>query len=326
MSSVYYIEVTEDEDGQRLDRFLQKHLKGTPFSLLQKLMRKGQIRVNSGRVKAATRLVAGQSVRIPPIQARELPEKNKIGERDAQMMRDMVIYDDGEIIALNKPSGLATQGGTNIKKHVDGLLDVLVNHDGVRPRLVHRLDKDTSGILLLARSAKVAKEMGRIFQDRDIRKIYWALCVPAPEINSGEIRAPIIKSGGKGFEKMVVDIEEGQNATTLFDIVERAHKHIAFMAFWPRTGRTHQIRVHAAHLGCPIVGDGKYGGREAFVDGMQHSRRVHLHAYSIKFKHPVTNKIIELSAPLAEDLKKTWKNFGFDPNSQYVPFQDIKKL
>jgi 23S rRNA pseudouridine955/2504/2580 synthase len=326
MSGVYYIEVTEDEDGQRLDRFLQKHLKGTPFSLLQKLMRKGQIRVNSGRVKAATRLVAGQSVRIPPMQERELPEKTKIGERDAQMMRDMVIYDDGDIIALNKPSGLATQGGTNVKKHIDGLLDVLINKDGVRPRLVHRLDKDTSGILLLARSAKIAKEMGRIFQDRDIRKIYWALCVPAPEINSGEIRAPIMKSGGEGYEKMVVDLEEGLDTTTVFDVVERAHKHVAFMAFWPRTGRTHQIRVHAAHLGCPIVGDGKYGGHEAFIDGMQHARRVHLHAYSIKFKHPTTNKLIELSAPLADDLKKSWKNFGFDPNSQYVPFQDIKKL
>ena len=325
MSGVYHIEVTEDEDGQRLDRFLQKHLKGVPFGLLQKLMRKGQIRVNSARVKAATRLIAGQSVRIPPMEDHAPQEQMKIGSRDAQMMRDMVIYDDGDIIALNKPSGLATQGGTNVKKHIDGLLDVLKNKEGVCPRLIHRLDKDTSGILLLARSSKVARAMGKIFQGRDIRKIYWALCVPAPEMNEGEIRAPIMKAGGIGNEKMVVD-EEGQSATTLFDIVERAHKQIAFVAFWPRTGRTHQIRVHAAHMGCPIVGDGKYGGQEAFLDGMQHARRVHLHAYSIKFQHPTTNKLIELSAPLADDLKKSWKSFGFDTYSEYVPFQDIKKL
>ena len=324
MSGVYYIEVSEDEDGQRLDRFLQKHLKGVPFGLLQKLMRKGQIRVDSGRVKAATRLQAGQSVRIPPMEERAPEKKTKISERDAQMMRDMVLYDDGHIIALNKPAGLPTQGGTGVTKHIDGLLDVLANKEGVRPRLVHRLDKDTSGLLLLARSAKIAKEMGKIFQRRDIRKIYWALTVPAPEINSGEIRAPLIKSGGEGFEKMIVDVENGQEATTLFDIMERAHKQLAFVAFWPRTGRTHQIRVHAAHMGCPIVGDKKYGGEEALVEGMQATKRVHLHAHSIAFNHPVTKKPIELQAPLADDLVKSWKNFGFDPQSDIIPFQDVK--
>lgn len=324
MSGVYYIEVSEDEDGQRLDRFLQKHLKGVPFGLLQKLMRKGQIRVDSGRVKAATRLQAGQSVRIPPMEERAPEKKTKISERDAQMMRDMVLYDDGHIIALNKPAGLPTQGGTGVTKHIDGLLDVLANKEGVRPRLVHRLDKDTSGLLLLARSAKIAKEMGKIFQRRDIRKIYWALTVPAPEINSGEIRAPMIKSGGEGFEKMIVDVENGQEATTLFDIMERAHKQLAFVAFWPRTGRTHQIRVHAAHMGCPIVGDKKYGGQEAVLDGMQTTKRVHLHAHSIAFDHPVTKKPIELQAPLADDLVKSWKNFGFDPQSDMIPFQDVK--
>jgi 23S rRNA pseudouridine955/2504/2580 synthase len=326
VSGVYYIEVTEDENGQRLDRFLQKHLKGIPFGLLQKLMRKGQIRVDSGRVKASTRLQAGQSVRIPPMEERKPDPKPKIGERDAQMMRDMVIYDDGYIIALNKPAGLPTQGGTNVKKHIDGLLDVLTNEDGVRPRLVHRLDKDTSGLLLLARSAKVAKEMGKIFQGRDIQKIYWALTTPAPEMNEGEIRAPIIKAGSEGFEKMVVDAENGQNATTLFDIIERAHKQVAFVAFWPRTGRTHQIRVHAAHLGCPIIGDGKYGADHEYVEGIEHAKRVHLHARSVKFQHPITKKQVEIFAPLADDLVKSWKNFGFDPQSEVIPFQDIKKF
>lgn len=326
MSGVHYLEVTEDEDGQRLDRFLQKHLKGVPFGLLQKLMRKGQIRVDSKRVKAATRLENGQKVRIPPLEEREPQERKKVSDKDAALIKSIVLYDDGDIIALNKPAGLATQGGTNIKRHLDGMLDVLVNKDGVRPRLVHRLDKDTSGILLLARSADVARKMGKIFQGRDIRKIYWALTVPAPEINSGEIRAPIIKAGGMGQEKMVIDVENGQNATTLFDIVERAHKQLAFVAFWPLTGRTHQIRVHAAHMGCPIVGDGKYGGQEAMVDGIEHVRRVHLHARSVRFKHPKTNKQIEITAPLADDLQKSWKNFGFDVNSKADVFSDIKKV
>ena len=326
MSGVHYLQVSDDENGQRLDRFLQKHLKGVPFGLLQKLMRKGQIRVDSKRVKASTRLESGQSVRIPPMEDRAPEEKHRISEKDFDLIKSIVIYDDGDIIALNKPAGLATQGGTNIKRHIDGMLDVLANKEGVRPRLLHRLDKDTSGVLLLARSADIARQMGKIFEGRDIRKIYWALTVPAPEINEGEIRAPLIKAGGEGKEKMVVDVENGQNAITLFDVVDRAHKQLAFVAFWPRTGRTHQIRVHAAHMGNPILGDGKYGGQDAMIDGIEHIRRVHLHARSIRFIHPKTNKLIEIDAPLADDLRKSWKNFGFDVNSKYNAFEDIKKV
>ncbi len=326
MSGVYHIEVSEDEDGQRLDRFLQKHLRGTPFGLLQKLMRSGQIRIDSKRVKAATRIAVGQSVRIPPMEDKKHEEKEGISEHDAAFIQSLVIYNDGDIIALNKPAGIATQGGTNINRHIDGMLDALVEKDGVRPRLVHRLDKDTSGVLLLAGSSNMARDMGKIFQGREIRKIYWALTVPAPEMNNGEIRAPILKAGGMGNEKMVVDAEDGLRSSTLFDVVERAHKQLAFVAFWPRTGRTHQIRVHAAHMGCPILGDGKYGGQEAFLEGMDHVKRVHLHAHSIRFKHPKTKKIIEIQAPLADDLKESWKSFGFDVNSNYNAFDDIKKV
>lgn len=323
MSKVRYIEVSDDEDGQRLDRFLQKHLKGTPFGLLQKLMRKGQIRVDSKRVKSATRLEKGQSVRIPPMEERSPEGHKKISDKDADFIRSLVIYDDGEILAINKPSGIATQGGTNINRHIDGMLSALQNDEGVTPRLVHRLDKDTSGVLLLARSANIARDLGKIFKGRDIRKIYWALTVPAPEISEGEIRAPIHKAGGVGQEKMVVD-EDGQEAITLFDVVDRAHKQIAFVAFWPRTGRTHQIRVHAAYMGCPILGDGKYGGRDAMIEGMDHIKRVHLHAHSIRFKHPNNGKLLEILAPLAGDIKKSWKDFGFDPNSDYTAFDDLK--
>ena len=324
MSGAYYLEVTEDEDNQRLDRFLQKHLVGVPFGLLQKLMRKGQIRVNSGRVKASTRLVAGQKVRIPPMDAPKQIEKRVLTDRDIDFMKSIVLFDDGEILAVCKPAGLPTQGGTNIKRHLDGMLQALENDKGVKPRIVHRLDKDTSGVLLLARSADMARKLGKLFQGRDIRKIYWALTVPAPEINKGEIRAPIIKAGGEGNEKMVVDVEKGQNATTLFDIVERAHKQMAFVAFWPKTGRTHQIRIHAAHMGCPILGDGKYGGQDAMIDDVDHPRRVHLHAQSIHFKHPNTGKDISISAPLSDEMKKSWRGFGFDDQTNYVPFLDVK--
>lgn len=324
MSGVYYIKVSEDEDGQRLDRFLQKHLKGTPIGLLQKLMRKGQIRVDSKRVKTSTRIEAGQSVRIPPLEKKNTNSK-KVSDKDADLIRSLVLYDQGGILAINKPAGLATQGGTNIKRHIDGMLPALADKDGVVPRLVHRLDKDTSGVLLLARSADMARELGKVFQGRHIRKIYWALTVPAPEMNSGEIRAPLKKVGGEGNEKMAVD-NDGQGAITLFDVIDRAHKQLAFVAFWPRTGRTHQIRVHAAYMGCPILGDGKYGGQDAMLDGVDHVKRVHLHARSIHFKHPKTGKAVDVSAPLSGDIEKSWKELGFDHTSDHDVFADIKEI
>jgi 23S rRNA pseudouridine955/2504/2580 synthase len=239
------------------------------------------------------------------------------------MMKSIVLYDDGEIIAVNKPAGLPTQGGTNIKRHLDGMMQVFENDKGVKPRIVHRLDKDTSGVLIMARSANMARQLSKLFSGRDIRKIYWALTIPAPEINQGEIRAPMIKAGGEGKEKMVIDTENGQNAITFFDVIERAHKQMAFVAFWPKTGRTHQIRVHANHMGCPILGDGKYGGQAAMIDDVDHPRRVHLHAQSIHFKHPSTGKDISISAPLSDEMKKSWRNFGFDDQPK-MPFQDIK--
>ena len=329
MSGVRHIEVTGDEDGQRIDRWLSKHLEGVPFSLLQKVMRKGQVRVDGKRVKTNTRIKEGQIVRVPPVAHRD-PKHKKLSQDDAWFMRSLVIYDDGEIIAINKPSGLATQGGTNIKRHVDGMLSALDNDEGVTPRLVHRLDKDTSGVLLLARSSNMARDMGKIFKGRDIKKIYWALVSPAPDMNNGEIRAPIHKAGGFNKEKMVVDAEEGLPATTLFDVIDRAHKQAAFVAFWPRTGRTHQIRVHAEHLGSPIIGDRKYNFKdieheheEIILDDVSLGERLHLHAREISFKHPKLKKIITIQADLPNDLQKSWQSLGFDPASKVIPFKEI---
>ncbi|MEM9468738.1 MAG: RluA family pseudouridine synthase [Pseudomonadota bacterium] len=329
MSGVQHITVTQDDEGQRLDRWLAKTLKGTPYSLLNKLMRKGQIRVDSKRVKADTRLVAGQSVRIPPIEDRE-QSKQVLTKQDKDFIRSLVIYDDGEIIALNKPSGLATQGGTNIKRHIDGMLEGLKNKENIKPRLVHRLDKDTSGVLLLARSANMARDLGKIFKGRDIQKIYWALVMPAPTMNKGEIQAPLRKAGAPLNEKMIVDPEEGQAATTLFDVIDRAHTKVAFMAFWPRTGRTHQIRVHAQSLGCPIIGDSKYNERqiehaheEMTIEDVQLAKRLHLHARSVSFEHPKTKKIITIESDLPQELQKSWQALGFDPRDKTKSFDDI---
>ncbi|MCI5059879.1 MAG: RluA family pseudouridine synthase [Alphaproteobacteria bacterium] len=335
MSRVQHIEVIPDEDGQRLDRFLKKHLEGTPFSLLQKLMRKGQIRVDSKRVKPDTRLQSGQNVRIPPLEDKKPAHKPKLSEKDRDFIRSLVIYDEGGIIALNKPAGIATQGGSKVTRHIDGMLDALKDKEAVRPRLVHRLDKDTSGVLLLARSASMARELGKIFQGRNIKKIYWALCAPAPEINSGEIRAPIRKiKNSSGQEKMCIDPEEGQNATTYFDVLERAHKQAAFVAFWPRTGRTHQIRIHAAHMGFGVIGDPKYFSKndqahdpnQPNIDlgGINISKRLHLHAHEVEFIHPKNSKMVTITAPLPGALIKSWKNFGFSTTIRDDIFQDVK--
>jgi len=329
MTGVKHITVTADEEGQRMDRWLSKHLNGVPFSLIQKVMRKGQVRVDGKRVKTDTRLKEGQVIRVPPVQKREAP-KDFVSKEDAQFIKSLILYDDEHIIAINKPSGLATQGGTNIHRHVDGMLPALKTKEGVTPRLVHRLDKDTSGVLLLARSANMARDMGKIFKGRDIQKIYWALVSPAPQMNDGEIRAPLLKHGAPGNERMIVDAEEGLAATTLFDVMDRAHKQAAFMAFWPRTGRTHQIRAHAESIGCPIIGDYKYNHREIdheheeiTLDDIDFENRLNLHARSISFKHPATKKIITIDAPLPRELEKNWQLLGFDPNMKQTPFQDI---
>ncbi len=327
---VHYLEVTNDEDGQRLDRVLKSHFPDHPFGLLQKLLRTGQIRVDSKRSKTSTRLTAGQRIRIPPMEAKPERIKKRLSEEDIAFMKSLVLYDDGEVIAINKPYDLAVQGGTNTFRHIDGLLDALIDPkdpEKVRPRLVHRLDKDTSGVMLLARTARVARELGKAFKGRGIRKIYWALVSPTPELTDGVIRVPLLK-GADGEskhdkERMFVNYEEGKPAHTEYEIIEKAHESAAFLALMPKTGRTHQLRVHAEFLGCPIVGDRKYNNPEG--KGMEHirqsakmevelSKRLHLHAHRISLPHPTKDKMLDIIAPLSDDLIQSWKEFGFDPN------------
>ena len=329
-TKVRHIEISQDDDGQRLDRWLKKNVPDIPYGLAQKLIRKGQFRVDGKRIKPDVKLQAGQKVRIPPVEFKIKGKKPKLSEEDTNFMRSLVIYDDGDVIAINKPYGLAVQGGTKVHRHIDGMLDALVGDDGVRPRLVHRLDKETSGVLLLARSGKVAKALGYAFRDRGIKKIYYALVMPTPEMREGSIKAPLIKAGGPNRERMVVDEKEGKFSLTDYVVLERASEKVAFVAFWPRTGRTHQIRVHTEIMGCPILGDNKYRGKHKeasseeeveLLEGMDIVDRLHLHSARIICKHPIKNTILDIFAPLPKELKKSWKSFGFDSNYKHDPFE-----
>tara|TARA_B100001989_G_scaffold253250_1_gene239246 strand:+ start:1957 stop:2982 length:1026 start_codon:yes stop_codon:yes gene_type:complete len=332
-----FIKVPEDDDGQRLDRWLKKNAPDLPFVLAQKFLRKGMIRIDGKRAKPERKLVAGEEVKIPPFETKgpksEKHDKaRKISDEDAAFIQSLILYDDGDVIAINKPAGIATQGGTKIKRHIDGLLPVLKDKNDVVPRLVHRLDKDTSGVLLLARSSKVAKELGYLFKGRDVKKVYWALISPVPEVYSGTVDAPLVKAGGASREKMVIDEEEGKHAVTEFVILERAGEAAAFAAFWPRTGRTHQIRIHAQTMGSAVIGDHKYKyikdpeskKPDPDFSAVNLEDRLHLHARRIILPHPVKKgKVLDITAPLSPELVKSWKAFGFNHKDKSDPFEGL---
>lgn len=312
MSDARHETITEAEDGQRLDRWLKKRLPAAPQSLIFKLCRTGQVRVDGKRAKAEQKLVMGQDVRIPPASTPDPKEKGGMTEKDRTFIKSLVIYDDGDLVAINKPGDIATQGGTGTFRHIDGLLDGLKNKDGIAPRLVHRLDKETSGVLLLARSGKAVRELGFMFKGRQMEKIYVALVAPAPQVLDGTIDAALSKAEGRDKERMILDPENGQKAFTDFKVIDYAARQAAFVAFRPRTGRTHQIRAHAAYaLETPMIGDQKYGYQHEGMDEYVTTKRLHLHAARLTFPHPVKGHVVDLRAPLPADIAKTWKSFGF---------------
>ncbi len=335
-SDLYFIKVKDDDDGQRIDRWIKKYVPDMPYALAQKLIRKGQIRADGKRVRPDTRLIAGQEVKIPPFDVKTpykiRSNKKKISDEDIKFMRHMVIYEDEHVIALNKPADIAVQAGTKTRRHIDGLLESLKNKDNIVPRLVHRLDKDTSGILLLARSAKCARELGLAFKKREVRKIYWAVVSPTPDSYDGTIKAPLVKSSGD-YEKMIIDDKEGKFALTEYFVIENAGRAAAFVVFWPRTGRTHQIRVHAAEvLGSSIVGDRKYKAVKdeecKLIDddlaAMDLSKRLHLHAQRLILPHPmIRGRILDIIAPLPPELVKSWKSLGFNHKYKQDPFDKL---
>lgn len=349
MSAVKTLTVGAEEGDSRLDRWLKKRFPEITQGQVEKLCRTGQIRVDGGRVKASSRVAPGMQVRVPPLPkveagalARATPAAG-VSDDDAKMIQAAVLWKDEHIIALNKPPGLPSQGGSGQSdRHVDGLTEALKFGYKDRPKLVHRLDKDTSGLLLLARTDRIARALSEAFRLRTTRKIYWAAVAGMPNPRMGTIRFGLVKAPGRGSggegEKMLaihpakVDQTEGaKRATTDYAVVDNLGTRAAWVALVPVTGRTHQLRAHMAEIGHPVIGDGKYGGsgQENMGDGWgaqlggEISRKLHLHARSISFDHPITGKRITLVAPLPEHMKRTWKNVGWsEADVPADPFAD----
>ena len=333
MSRVQTVTVKVDDADQRLDRWFRQHFPHIPQGRIEKMCRKGEIRVDGGRVKGSTRVEAGQEVRIPPLPDAAAPAPRtavRVSSADAKMIRDCVIYKDDHVIAINKPAGLPTQGGSGQTRHVDGLAEALRFDAEDKPRLVHRLDKDTSGVLLLARTRQAAKALTASMRHKETRKIYWALVAGVPTPYLGEIRFGLVKAAGRGRggegEKMIAvhprdmnDTVGAKRAHTLYATLYRVGARAAWVAMEPITGRTHQLRAHMAEIGHPIIGDGKYGGsgQENLGDGWGAqlggiiSKKLHLHARMMRFEHPETRKEITVTADMPEHMAQSWETFGW---------------
>lgn len=313
--SVRHIAVAPDDGDVRLDRWFKRHFPDVRYGELAKWLRTGQVRVDGKRAKPGQRLTAGQEVRIPPrapVVSDPVPAQRAVSAADTEDLRSRVLYRDDWLIALNKPSGLAVQGGSRTSRHLDGMLDALRFEADERPRLVHRLDKDTSGLLVLARSRRAARELTALFRGRDVLKAYWAIVIGVPEPGSGTIDIPLAKQGRAGAERMSAAVG-GREAETAYRVIDHAGQRLAWLELRPHTGRTHQLRAHCAAIGNPIVGDRKYGGRESEIDGL--ARRLHLHARSLTLPHPHLGGRLELSAPLDSGLRDSWKFLGFDSDT-----------
>ncbi|MHA1597347.1 MAG: RluA family pseudouridine synthase [Alphaproteobacteria bacterium] len=324
MSGVSIVEVGADEGDLRIDRWFKRHYPDLSHIRLQKLLRKGHVRLDGKRIKASTRIAAGQSIRVPPLgnESKRPPKQTpNISDADADMIRAAVLHMDDDLIAINKPPGLAVQGGTGITRSVDGMLDALQFDAPERPRLVHRLDKDTSGVLVLARGVTQAAKLTAAFRAKSARKIYWAVVVGVPELKAGKIDMALSKLPGAKGERMVPDPKDGKRAVTYYRIAEKASRKAAWLVMEPETGRTHQLRVHATALGTPIMGDGKYGGAEAFLKGPGLSRKLHLHARAIRLPHPAGGEF-QIIAPMPEHMSATWEFLGFEENQEADPFAD----
>jgi len=325
--------IDPDDDGIRIDRWFKRHYPQVTHVLLQKLLRKGEVRLDGKRADAGTRVAAGQSLRLPPqvIHAKdERPEKPKpeakhpLASKDMGSLADRILYMDKQVIVLDKPAGLATQGGSGLTKHVDGMLDSLQYEKPTRPKLVHRLDRDTSGVLMVARTAQAASGLSASLALRDTSKVYWALVHGVPKQKHGVVKAALAKEGVRGKdERMTVSEEDDAKfALTEYAVMGNAGTEFSWIAARPITGRTHQIRVHLASLGTPIVGDFKYGGTDSRGRG-DIADKLHLHARSIDIGRPDGGRL-QVTAPLSPHMVKSWKLLGFDPDDKRDPFPPKK--
>jgi len=304
------------EDGMRLDRWFKTHYAGLPHSRLEKLLRTGQVRVDGGRAKASTRLAEGQTVRVPPLPDVALPPaaKQRLSKADRDFLASITIYEDDDLLVLNKPSGIAVQGGTKTPHHIDRLLEAMGDGPETRARLVHRLDRDTSGVLVVAKRRSVAATLGKGFQTRSVRKIYWALVHGVPKPPQGKIEAALVKASGPEGDRVRKarpgEQDRAQSAVTHYAVVDRAGQQVAFVSLKPVTGRQHQLRAHMAILGHPILGDEKYPSSAELPPGIEN--RLHLHARRISFPHPSGEGVVDVTAPLPDHMRQSFTLFGFD--------------
>jgi len=318
MSAVTHQTVSGDENGMRLDRWFRARYPELTHGRLQKMLRTGQVRVDGARAKASARLESGQDVRVPPLPVpvgRKSAKKPQLSAADREFVKSLVLYRDDGLIVINKPAGLAAQGGSRTGRHLDGMLDGLTFKAPERPRLVHRLDRDTSGAMALARNRLTANALATAFRARRVTKVYWALVSGVPDIAAGTVDLALIKAGRAGDQRMRV-AEAGspgaQRARTHYEVVDRAGRAVSWLRLEPETGRTHQLRVHLEAIGHPILGDTKYRGSEE-SPAMDIAPRLHLHACRLQLPDDVSNGL-EIEAPLPDDLLGSWRYFGFDPS------------
>lgn len=306
MSGVSFVKIKPEDDGIRLNRWFLKEYPSLSLGRLQKLLRTKQIKVDGKKAEANTRLCAGQELRLPPLDnEKAVKTQDKVSKTDAAFIKSLVIFKDDNMIVLNKPSGLAVQGGTNTERHIDGMLEALKFENSEKPKLVHRIDKDTSGVLVLARNRRYAEILTKAFREHQLPKIYLVLSIGHMANDEGDIKAPLMKIG----EKMQAEAE-GKKAVTHFIVLDTAGEKFTFLSAEPLTGRTHQIRAHMEYAGCPILGDGKYFGslRRRFPEL---SSKLHLHAYKIDLS-AVYNKKLVVKAPLPDYFKKDLEFLGLD--------------
>ncbi len=324
MSAARTIEVAADDAGVRLDRWFKRHFPYLSHGNLEKLLRTGQVRLDGKRAKASARVEAGQQIRVPPFIDDQSPapavsSAPPISKQKLDELKSLVLHMDDDILAINKPAGLAVQGGTKTHHHLDAMLDGLQFGSPHRPRLVHRLDRDTSGVLLLARNPAAAAALAEGFRTKETRKLYWAICVGVPEPDEGEIDAPLGKIAGQRGERVMANAKGGKSALTRYRVLDHIGNKAALVALAPLTGRTHQLRVHMAHCGTPINGDGKYGRRSAVLDAPGLENRLHLQARAIRFPD-AKGRIIEIDAPLPAHFDIAFRILGLELGS-ILPFE-----
>ena len=311
------VTVSPDESGMRVDRFLEARFAGLSFSHIQRVIRKGELRVNGRRVDGKDRLQAGQAVRIPPLRL-DQPKPRTPGadadEKTRAFLRAITLHEDDDVLVLNKPMGLAVQGGSGMTRHVDGMLEVLRDTEGQRPRLVHRLDKDTAGCLLVAKTRFAAAALAKTFRSRSARKIYWALVAGVPRPRQGRVSTFLAKEEREeeSFMRIAQHGDEGaSHAVTYYAVVDTAASKLAWLSLKPVTGRTHQLRAHMAHIGHAIVGDPKYFDIQNWElpGGLQN--RLHLLARRIAVPHP-RGGVVDVTAPLPPHMQQSWNLLGLD--------------